>query len=304
MIFAKLRRRRSTGEGSALRPDRSGGAFLPPTPLDSGVLSCQVHDDKGKLLPGATVTLVNRLNQTVAQGETDSYGYFVAAVPPGVHKVSVSAGGFKRRSTRAEVRVNQQTSVGGIGLEPDDSLELPQPGTWRFDAYHTEIRFIAQHIGMSKIHGSFRKFDGLIQVAPRFEDSRIQVVIEADSIDTGVQMRDDHLRSADFLDVENYPRLYFTSERFTWLRGDRWTVHGQLTLRGTTSPVELETTYLGQRKWQGPGYDGDMRVACHSTTTLRREDYSVNWQATLAKGIAVVGPTISIELGVQAVLEQ
>ncbi|WP_190820650.1 hypothetical protein [Saccharopolyspora pogona] len=66
-------------------------------------------------------------------------------------------------------------------------------------------------------------------------------------------------------------------------------------------PTPLDS---GLRKWQGPGFDGDLRVACHATATLCREDYSVNWQATLAKGIAVVGPTISIELGVLAVLEQ
>ena len=166
------------------------------------------------------------------------------------------------------------------------------------------MHFIAQHIGMSKIRGRFNDFRGQIRVAPRFEDSQIEVVIDAASIDTGVKMRDDHLRSADFLDVENFPRLFFTSKRLVLLRGDHWHVEGSLTLRGTTSPVQLDTTYLGQRKWQGPGFDGDLRVACRASTTLRREDYAVNWQATLAKGIAVVGPTVKIELGIQAVLEQ
>ncbi|WP_433870347.1 YceI family protein [Saccharopolyspora sp. CA-218241] len=303
MIFAKLRRRRSTGEGTH-RPERNGsGAFLPPTPLDSGVLSCQVHDERGTLVPGATVTVVDRFNKEIAQGDTDSYGYFVAALPPGTHKVSVVAGGYRRFSTRTEVRVNQHTSIGGVELKADDSLELPQPGVYRFDPYHTEIRFVAQHVGMSKIHGMFKNFDGLIHVAPNFADTRVEVVIEAASVDTGVEMRDTHLRSADFFDVENYPKLYFRSERLTQLRGDRWTISGNLTLRGHSTNVQLDTTYLGQRKWQGPGFDGDLRVAALATTTLRREDYSVNWQATLAKGIAVVGPTIDIQLGVQAVHE-
>ncbi|MEV6230186.1 YceI family protein [Saccharopolyspora shandongensis] len=303
MIFARLRRKNSTSKGTPARTGISGG-FLPPTPLDSGLLTCQVHDESGALLPGATVTLLDRLNQRSAHGTTDSYGCFATSIAPGTHKVSISAGGYRRYTTRVEVRVNQHHALGGIRLEPDASLELPRPGRYRFDPYHTEIRFIAQHIGMSKIHGMFKNYDGVVEVAPRFEDSRIQVAIDAASIETGVKMRDDHLRSADFFDVANHPRITFSSDRFTHLRADRWMISGRLALRGTSSPVQLETNYLGQRKWQGPGFDGDLRVACHATATLRREDYSVNWQATLAKGIAVVGPTISIELGVQAVLDQ
>ncbi|RRO13021.1 hypothetical protein EIL87_25535 [Saccharopolyspora rhizosphaerae] len=302
MVFAKLRRRWSASPGTPTHSP-GGGASLHPRPLDSGLVSGQVHDERGALLPDVNVTIVNRLNQIIAETKTDGYGGFVLSVAPGTHRLSVAAGGYRRFSTKVQVQVNQHSPLGSIGIVPDDSLQLPQPGRYRFDPYHTEIRFVAQHIGMSKIHGEFKEFDGVIEVAPRFEDSRIEVVMEAASIDTGVQMRDDHLRSADFLDVESHPKLYFRSNRLTHLRSDRWNVSGQLTLRGTTSPVDLQTVYLGQRKFQGPGFDNDLRVACEASATLRREDYSVNWQATLAKGIAVVGPTISIELGVQAVVE-
>lgn len=302
-MFAKLRRRRGN-TGAAPRPGAGNAGYLPETPLDGGVISCQVHDEMGKLLPGALVTITDRLNQQIAHSETDSYGSFLATVQPGMHKISISAGGFKRKSARIEVRVNQHTSLGGVRLESDNSLALPQPGVWTFDPTHTEIHFVAQHVGMSKIRGRFNSFEGQIQVAPRFEDSRIDVVIDADSIDTGVNMRDTHLKSADFLDVENYPKLYFSSTKFNQVRGDRWIIDGAFTLRGSSSNVQLDTAYLGQRTWQGPGFDSDRRAACRATTSLRREDYAVNWQATLAKGIAVVGPTIDIELGVQAVLEQ
>ncbi|TWF94979.1 YceI family protein [Saccharopolyspora dendranthemae] len=302
MVLAKLRRRWSASPGTP-SPSPRGGFSLHPTPLDSGLVSGQVHDERGTLLPGASVTIVDRLNQTIGETKTDAYGGFVLSVAPGTHRLSLSAGGYRRFSTRVQVQVNQHSPLGSIGMQSDDSLQMPQPGRYRFDPYHTEIRFVAQHIGLSKIHGEFRRFDGVIDVAPRFEDSQIEVVMEAASIDTGVQMRDDHLRSADFLDVESHPRVLFRSERLTHVRADRWNVSGRLTLRGTTSPVELESVYLGQRQFQGPGFDGDLRVACDAKATLRREDYSVNWQATLAKGIAVVGPTISIELGVQAVME-
>lgn len=303
MVFAKLRRLWSASPGTPARPPRGGGFSLHPTPLDSGLVSGQVHDERGALLPGASVTIVDRLNQVIGESKTDTYGGFALSVAPGTHRLSLSSGGYRRYSTRVQVQVNQHSPLGSIGIEPDDSLQLPQPGRYRFDPYHTEIRFAAQHIGMSKIHGEFKEFDGVIEVAPRFEDSQIEVVMEAASIDTGVKMRDDHLRSADFLDVESHPKVYFRSERLTHVRADRWNVSGRLTLRGTTSPVDLETAYLGQRRFQGPGFDGDLRVACDAKAILRREDYSVNWQATLAKGIAVVGPTISIELGVQAVME-
>lgn len=300
MIFSKLFGR----SGSSAAGRGGAGSYLPPTPLDGGVISCQVHDEQGRLIPEATVSVTDRFSREIATGTTDAYGSFVAAVSPGNHKLSISAGGYRRVSTPVEVGVNQHVLVGRVELEPDESLALPQPGNWVFDTFHTQVHFIAQHVGMSKVRGRFNNFKGHIQVAPRFEQSQIQLVIDAASIDTGVRQRDEHLRSADFLDVENYPRLHFVSTRLSPVRGDRWQVEGSFTLRGTTTAVQLDTVYLGQRKWQGPGYDGDVRVACRATTTLRREDYAVNWQATLAKGIAVVGPTVQIELGVQAVLEQ
>lgn len=301
MVFAKLRRRLS-GADTSVTP--RGVFALHPTPLDSGVVTGQVHDENGNLLPDATVHITSRMGQVIAETTTDTYGGFAVSVPPGTHKLSIAAGGFRRYSTRLQVQVNQRSPLGSIQLTADDSLQLPHPGRYRFDPMHTEIRFVAQHIGLSKIHGRFNEFDGFVEVAPDFERSRIEMSINAASVDTGVQMRDEHLRSADFFDVENHPLMHFRSERFTHVRADRWSVSGHLTLRGNSSPVALDTVYLGQRRFQGPGFDSDMRVACHATTTLRREDYAVNWQATLAKGISVVGPTIEVELGVQAVLDQ
>lgn len=298
MIFPKLRRRLSGNAGRLSGRGNSGSSALPGTPLDGGVVSCQVHDEQGRLLPDAEITVVDRFNQQIAQGNTDAYGYYLAAVQPGIHKVSVHAGGFQRATTRVDVRTNRHTAIGSIHLAPDDSLNLPEPGVWRVDPAHTEVRFIAQHVGMAKIHGRFSSFDGHIRVGSQFEQSRIEVEIDAASIDTGFDYRDQHLRSADFLDVENYPKLYFSTQRLTRLRGNRWVVNGSLTLRGTTSPVQLETSYLGIRSFHG------MRAACLATTELRREDYAINWQQTLAKGIAVVGPSIRVELDIQVVREE
>lgn len=291
MAFAR-RRRHSPGR----QTQDTTSAYLPPTPLDGGVVSCQVYDEQGRLLPGATVTVVNQFNQRVGGGNTDSYGFFLTTVEPGVHRVSVMAGGYQRESMTAEVRTSRHTSIGSVVLQPDASMALPQPGIWAFDPDHTEIRFTARHIGMSTITGRFTRFDGHIQVSPRFEQSRVEAFIDAASIDTGVRVRDEHLRSPDFLDAVNYPQLHFVTQSLLPVRGDHWLVRGTLSLRGTTSPVELDTTYLGTRTWNGT------RTACLCTTELRREDYSVSWQKTLGKGIAVVGSTVRIELSVQAVL--
>jgi polyisoprenoid-binding protein YceI len=295
MVFTWLRRRSSDGS----RPNRSGdGTYIPPTPLDGGVVSCQVYDEDGRVLPDATVSVVNHLNQRVAYGETDSYGFFLRTVQPGKHRLSVGAGGYQRITKSIEVRTNRHTSLGSVVLQPDATMVRPRPGVWAFDPAHTEVRFIARHIGMSRIYGRFNDFEGFIQVHPHFEQSRVEVSINAASIDTGVRMRDDHLRSPDFLDVNNYPHMYFVSQALVPLRGDQWLVNGTLTLRDTSSPVELSTTYLGQRSWNGT------RAACLCSTELRREDYSVNWRETLGKGLAVVGSTVRVELDVQAVLQE
>ncbi|MCX4597511.1 YceI family protein [Streptomyces sp. NBC_01549] len=85
----------------------------------------------------------------------------------------------------------------------------PEPGRWDTDPDHTAIWFIARHIGLAEIHGRFNRFSGSLWIAERIRDSQIEVHIEADSIDTGVPRRDDHLRSSDFLDVAVYPYLNF-----------------------------------------------------------------------------------------------
>lgn len=299
MIRSALRRLRSSGTGNPRRPGSGPTAsHVPATPLDGGTVSCQVHDERGSPLPDASVAVVDRLNQQVARGTTDSYGFYLATVPPGVHKVSISAGGYQRTGTRADVRTNRHTAIGAVQLDRDPEMTLPEPGLWTFDPDHTEARFIAQHIGMSKIHGAFRNLDGYIQVTDPFEHSQVEVAIEAASIDTGVKMRDEHLRSPDFLDVDNHPWLHFQSTRLTPMRGDKWMIHGSLRLRGTTSPVQLEANYLGTRSWNGT------RAACQCRTELRREDYAVNWQQILNKGIAVVGPTVQVALDVQAVRQE
>ncbi|MER5784528.1 YceI family protein, partial [Streptomyces mobaraensis] len=155
----------------------------------------------------------------------------------------------------------------------------------------------ARHIGLAQVHGRFNGFEGTLWVGDRMEESRLDVVIETASIDTGVRQRDEHLRSAEFLGVAQYPYMQFTSERFVHRGGPRWSVQGVLNLHGVSRNVALDTRYLGI----GTGIMGETRAACSAVTELHREDFTLNWKSMIQRGIAMIGATIRVELDIQAV---
>lgn len=267
-----------------------------PVPDGAGRVDCQVVDPVG-LPMRADVSIINDDGQSITQGGSDPYGMFLAAVPPGDYQLSVAADGFQPQRTPVHITAQTNTSAGTIQLDTMPQPPLPTPGRWDIDPAHTAIRFSARHIGLADIHGRFNNFYGTAWIGERIEDSRLEVVIDAASIDTGVPMRDDHLRSSDFLDVGHHPYLYFTCDRFLHHGGSRWTVSGVLHLHGVARTVRLDTTYLGL----GTGMEGETRAACKATTELHREDFTLNWQKMLARGITVVGPRLRVELDIQLV---
>src|SRR5690606_32557110 len=125
-----------------------------------------------------------------------------------------------------------------------------------------------------------------------FSRSSVQVSIEAASIDTGTPDRDTHLKSADFFDVANYPSLSFKSTRIESLGGDRYRVHGDLTIRDVTREVVLESEYNGKAKdpW------GNDRVAFTAKASLDRSDYGLKWNQALETGGVVVGERVDLEI--------
>jgi polyisoprenoid-binding protein YceI len=135
--------------------------------------------------------------------------------------------------------------VKSAGARIVEGREAPLPGTWKIDPSHSEIQFFVRHMMIAKVRGRFREFEGTIDIAERPEDSRVQVVIEAASIDTRDRTRDEHLRSVDFLDVEHYPEVRFTSTSVTPADKARWQVAGDLTVRDVTRPVVLDVEYCG-----------------------------------------------------------
>ncbi|MEX0657619.1 MAG: YceI family protein [Egibacteraceae bacterium] len=174
--------------------------------------------------------------------------------------------------------------------------EVPEAGTYQIDPTHSAVEFVVRHLGLSKVRGRFSDFGGDITVAEDVTQSTAQVTIQAASIDTRAEDRDTHLRSGDFLDVEQHPTLQFT---VTGVRreGDDWLVDGDLTVRGTTRPVTLDVAFDGaaQDPW------GNTRVGFTAGTTINREDFGLTWNQALEAGGLLVGRDVRLELTVQAV---
>ncbi|MFL3865434.1 MULTISPECIES: YceI family protein [Streptomyces] len=277
------------GRGGAL-----AGLRVPPS---AGVLGCRVLDPVGEPVRQAEFVITDGVGRKVVGGETDPFGSVFATVPEGDYRLAVTAEGYTPFHGAAAVVAGGHATPGDVVLQPAAPPQLPEPGDWEVEPNHSQIGFTARHIGMARIHGRFNTFAGAVRIADRMEDSAMHVIIDAASIDTNVGMRDDHLRSADFLDVARFPTLEFYSERFVHRGGSRWAVTGALTLHGVSRTVTLDTQYLGL----GHGLQGERRAACRATTELHREDFTLTWQTMLAKGIAVVGPSIAIDLDIQIV---
>lgn len=173
---------------------------------------------------------------------------------------------------------------------------VPEQGSYAIDPSHSAVEFVVRHLGLAKVRGRFATFEGAIAVAEDVTDSRVDVTMQAGSIDTGEADRDGHLRSGDFLDVETHPTLEFHS---TGVRqdGDRWLVDGDLTITGTSRPVTLEVEFEGGARdpW---GYE---RVGFNAETRINREDFGLTWNQALETGGWLVGKEVRIELTVQAV---
>lgn len=178
-----------------------------------------------------------------------------------------------------------------------NGVEIPEPGTYTFDPAHTVVGAVARHLMVTKVRGYFREFSGTITVAEDPLESTVEVHIKSASIDTGVPDRDKHLRSPDFLDVENYPELTFTSTRIAKADGADLVVVGDLTIRGVTREIELPVEFLGvsTAPW------GAEVAGFSAAIELDREDYGMTWNAALETGGVLVSKKIKVELEVEAV---
>lgn len=172
------------------------------------------------------------------------------------------------------------------------------PQTWQLDTAHTTIGFTVRHMVVAKVHGRFTKFDGKLSL-PDGDLGRgtVEVNIDANSIDTQVEARDNHLRSPDFFESGKFPHLTFRSTAVEKTGKDRYRVKGQLTIRDVTREVELDTEYLG--KVTDPF--GAEKVVFSATTQIDRKAYGLTWNKAMETGGVLVADRIDIQLDVQAV---
>jgi len=169
---------------------------------------------------------------------------------------------------------------------------------YKLDSAHSSVGFAVRHMMFAKVRGRFGAFRGTIALDPeKLDRSSVEVEIDAASIDTGTPDRDNHLRSADFFDAEQFPKLTFKSTRIEHQGGDRYAVHGTLAIRGVERDITLDAEYGGLAKdpW------GNERALFTATGSLDRREYGLKWNQALEAGGVLVGERVELELEVQAV---
>ena len=175
----------------------------------------------------------------------------------------------------------------------------PGPGTWHLDPLHSSLIFVAHYLRFGRVQGTFGQANGQVYVADNPTQSSADVVIDASSLNTGVSARDAHLRSADFLDVDRYPEIHFSSTRVEPLRRQNsFRLHGDLKLHGTTAPVILSSEWVGE----APDFASPDDTYGHffsATTRINLSDFGVGDGGATPWGGRIVGDTVDIVLEVR-----
>jgi polyisoprenoid-binding protein YceI len=170
--------------------------------------------------------------------------------------------------------------------------------TWQIDRAHSDIFFTVRHMVISKVRGRFQKWDGTLQYDEENPaSSRVEITIDAASIDTNEPKRDAHLRSADFLNAEKHPSLVFKSTKIEAKGADKFLLSGTLTIRDITKPVAIDVEHLGKAKdpW------GQQKVLFSGKLTIQREEFGATWNQALEAGGVLVGKNVEIDIELQAI---
>jgi polyisoprenoid-binding protein YceI len=262
-------------------------------------LHAQVRTRDGWAVQHAVVTVTDMTGTQVLRAPAGADGTVsdTTDLPAGPYTVIVTALGYAPVASTALVTASGRVDAGTVVLSRRDGVELPPPGTWSLDPAHSSVGATAQHLGISSVRGRFTEFGGRIEIAEDAERSRVDAVISAASIDTGNGLRDKHLRSPDFLDVERFPEITYRSTAVTAAGPDRWTVRGELSLHGVVREVDLDLSYLGT----GPDPWGGVRAAFRATAELHRDDFAMHYNQMVQTGISAIGTTLKVELDIQAV---
>ena len=254
-------------------------------------------------LTGVPLTVLDGGGAQVDRAVTDLAGGFTLHVPATAEPrtlVVVAPGTppYVRQLPAQPARPG--TDLGRIVVGDPSVNRGPKAGRWEIDPAHSIVKATARHLGLTRVEGRFTELEGHLDIGRDLADSRVQVTIAAASLTTGNADRDAHLRSADFLGVEQFPALQFRSTGVRRGAGDRWWVDGVLTIRDIEHEVALDMSYAGS----GPDPWGGTRAAFVASTQLNRRDFEMNWNMGLPGGMLLVGSSLRVDLDVQAVLVQ
>ena len=185
----------------------------------------------------------------------------------------------------------------------ETAVEIPGyvAGTWTIDPVHSEVSFVIRHMMVSKVRGRFDKFEGTFTTAPDPLESSVTAIVDLSSVNTGQSDRDNHIRSADFLEVESHPTMTFQSAGVR-REGDHFLLDGDLTIRGTTRPVTLRLELNGF----GPDPFGGTRAGFSATGEINRLDWGVSYNGPIP-GVgngAILGDKVTLNLEIEGVLDK
>ncbi len=179
---------------------------------------------------------------------------------------------------------------------------------WTLEPGHTAAEFSARHMMVTEVRGHFKNIQGTIDFDPdNPANSSVDVKIDAKGLWSGDTERDAHLRSADFLDVENHPEITFKGNRVELIGSNEGLLTGNLTIRGKTREVTLNVHFLGQ--WKTPFWEGGVdkgpraRAGFLGKVRINRHDFGVSWNAPMDGGGLVVGNMVDIIIDAEAILE-
>jgi polyisoprenoid-binding protein YceI len=177
---------------------------------------------------------------------------------------------------------------------------LPTSGTWALDTTHTDVSFTARHLMVTKVRGRFPLVSGSVTIAENPLESSVEAVLDVAGVNSGEAGRDEHLRNADFFEVEKYPHITFRSTKVEEAGGGEYKLTGDLTIKDVTRPVTLELEYLGTiaSPW------GDQRAGFSASTEISRKDWGVTFNVALEGGGVVVGDKIKLNIEAEAILQK
>lgn len=177
---------------------------------------------------------------------------------------------------------------------------------WKIDPDHAVGEFTIHHMMVTPVHGQFNSISGSVVFDPADpERGSVEVEIDVAGLYTGVERRDNHLKSSDFFDVENFPKMYFRSTRIDVVALDSCRVTGDLTIHGVTLPITFEVRFLGPSSF----YDDELKqryttFGFRAAATINREDFGMRWNVGIEKGGSMVGRYVDIVFNAEADLEE